>query len=1071
MSNFKPSINIIRDEHQDFNYIITKNVSQILEQLINNHSAGFKVFNIVGSYGTGKSSFLLAIIQTLSGINEHLRLDKLSSDKNFKVISIAGSYKSFREEICNHFGIKHETERLLDEITLALNSYSNQGEKILITVDEFGKFLEYAAKNNPEQELFFLQEFAELISGKNFDVLMLTTLHQNFDAYSSGLSLAQKQEWFKVKGRFKELQFNEPIENLIYLLLENTKLVERTSNTFLSDNDIRTIREANICDFSNKLEIDDTKSIYPFDPVSIVILAKALQRYGQNERSIFSFVESYDYLGLKAHDTSQGAHYSISSVYDYLFHNYHSYIYSKDNPYYLQWAAINKSIERSSNILGENREQALKIVKLIGLLNIFADAGAKVDASFLSSYMSIFENVAQDVTASILNALESKKIIRYLAFRSTYILFEGTDLDIDLALHEASQQIPYGVNIVDKVKKYFPFNVEIAKASFLRKGSPRFFAYVVTDTPLHVPIADEIDGRINLLVNEDIDRKELIKFSEDKDDVIYCLLENLTEIKLSLYEIDKAKHVIANIIDDKVATTELNNMKAFFVSKLIATINSSIFDCESVCWVYKGEQITIDNKADLNRNISKISDSIYYKSPILKNELINRAKVSSTISTAWNKLFSQFLTHSQKEELGFDKDKFPAEKTIYLALLKNTGIHRLENGMYGLHSPLDASFVPLWERCEEFLIESKNKERKISDLIEALKKKPYRIKHGVIEFWIPLFLLAKQSEYALYEEGTFVPELSLEVLQLIRKSPHKFAVKAFNVTGVRLNLFNKYREMINGKVGTEVTNDTFIDTIKPFLIFYSGLSEYAKNTNKLTKSTIKFRKAIVFAKDPEQTFFEAFPNALGYSIEQLIEDEDMLERYVSYLQKSISELRSCYQELVERIEHCLLDELGYRGQVFDNYKKMTQNRFENVNKELLTTNQKVFYTRLYSNIDDRIAWVSSLVQPVLGKKLESIQDDEETLLIQDFKHTLRELDNLREFSDSNIDIENEHIVKCTLQSLQDGLVEKTISIPRAKLVLVDELKKAVKDIAKGDDKVRLIALANLLMDELNEYKS
>ncbi|WP_022850804.1 hypothetical protein [Limisalsivibrio acetivorans] len=1070
MSDFRPSVNIVRDIKKDFKYIVTKNVSDILDQLLDNHKAGFKVFNIVGSYGTGKSSFLLAIMRTLLGIEKHLKLDRLLKGDQIKVLSVTGAYKSFRDEICNALDVNIETENIISDLMVSLERFGEKNTSLLISVDEFGKFLEYAANNNPEQELFFMQEFAEMVSSNDLDVIVLTTLHQNFDAYSAGLSISQKQEWYKVKGRFKELQFNEPVGNLIYLLKENTKLIESTCDINLNSDDLRVLSEAKICDFSNNFDSSILQDIYPFDPISIVILAKCLQLYGQNERSIFSFVESYDYLGLKNHNTSNGAFYSITSAYDYLFHNFHSYIYNKENPYYLQWAAINKSTERVLSSVYEDRESALKIVKTIGLLNIFADAGAKVDIEFLFSYMDVIEKIPKSVTETVLKTLESKKIIRFLAFKSSYILFEGTDLDIDLALYEASQQISFGVNIVDKLKKYLPYNVEMAKASFLNKGTPRFFTYEVTDIPTHTPLSDEIDGRINIVINDNVDMSEIQKFSKDNKDTVYCVIQDLSEIKQILFEIDKIKSVISNVIDDKVATLELNNMKAFFVSKLSGLVDNIIFDFEKVSWHYKGQAHEIKSKADLNKKLSNISDELYHCTPVLKNELINRTKLSSTISTAWNKLFKRLLTYPQDKDIAFDKTKYPAEKTIYLALLKKTGIHRSDSGIFGLNKPLEASFTPLWNRCEEFLEESKHKEKTVANLIDELQKQPYRLKYGLIEFWVPIFLLAKQNEYAIYEDGAFVPEISLEVLQLIRKSPSKYTIKAFNVTGVRLNLFNKYREMINEKTGAQVTNESFIETIKPFLVFYSGLPEYAKNTNKLSKSTIQFRKSIVFAKDPEQTFFESFPKALGYTVEQLIENEELLERYVGHLQKSISELRSCYQELIERIENSLLDELGYQDMVFEDYKKIIQKRFSSVNNGLLTSHQKVFYTRLYSNIDDRVAWVSSLIQPVLGKKLENMQDDEEMMLIQNLKHILRELDNLREFSEDSIDVENEHVVKCSLTNIQGGLVERTISIPKDKLLYVDELKDVVRKIAKGDEKVRLIALANLLMDELNEYK-
>src|SRR5690606_33145165 len=59
-------------------------------------------------------------------------------------------------------------------------------------------------------------------------IVLFTTVHQNFDAYALALNQAQKQEWTKVKGRFKEITFNEPVEQLLFLASEH--LNERPSS-------------------------------------------------------------------------------------------------------------------------------------------------------------------------------------------------------------------------------------------------------------------------------------------------------------------------------------------------------------------------------------------------------------------------------------------------------------------------------------------------------------------------------------------------------------------------------------------------------------------------------------------------------------------------------------------------------------------------------------------------------------------------------------------------------------------------------------------------------------------------
>lgn len=64
---------------------------------------------------------------------------------------------------------------------------------------------------------------------------------------------------------------------------------------------------------------------------------------------------------------------------------------------------------------------------------------------------------------------------------------------------------------------------------------------------------------------------------------------------------------------------------------------------------------------------------------------------------------------------------------------------------------------------------------------------------------IPIFLIIKKEDYALYSNETYIPNLNKEVLDLLQRNPSDFQIRTFAVEGIRLDLFNKYREAINLK--------------------------------------------------------------------------------------------------------------------------------------------------------------------------------------------------------------------------------------------------------------------------------
>ena len=218
-ANLSPSVNILRDSDRPFNYISTANSRFIFEQIATAFKSGVRSFSIVGSYGTGKSAFLLALMQHFSNPKKSTIFAPINGQfnelKQFEFLSIVGENRSFLDVFADKLGVEADRKAIFSALKKKRDALKKDKKCCIIIADEFGKFLEYAAKNDPSVQLYFLQEFAEFVNNPDENFLFLTTLHKNFDAYSLGE--AEKKEWEKVKGRFKELTFNEPVEQLLRL--------------------------------------------------------------------------------------------------------------------------------------------------------------------------------------------------------------------------------------------------------------------------------------------------------------------------------------------------------------------------------------------------------------------------------------------------------------------------------------------------------------------------------------------------------------------------------------------------------------------------------------------------------------------------------------------------------------------------------------------------------------------------------------------------------------------------------------------------------------------------------------
>ena len=1069
-NNFTTSVNILRDTERDFHYIPTPNAKQVVGQIVNDFKKGIRSFNIIGTYGTGKSSFLLALEQSIRGTKRYFDPNFISNPK-VDFIKVVGSYTSIVEQFADTFEVtttKNKHENILSEIFNRYHSLGKNNGVLFLFLDEFGKFLEYASKHNPENELYFIQQLAEFCNNPKYNIVLITTVHQSFESYAYALTSTQKQEWTKVKGRFREITFNEPVEQLLYLAAEHVaENYENKSSKAAVEKCLKLAAATKAFNFNKDFLNEIATKLFPLDIISANILTLSLQRYGQNERSLFSFLESTDHTGLSKFNKRENPFYNLSCVFDYLNFNFYSFITSKYNPDFSAWSSIRSSLEEVERAFDSNINDYSKAIKLIGLLNIFSASGAILDETFLSSYLEHACGVSN--ASSIIDNLEKKRIIRFRSHSKRYILFEGTDLDIQKALIEAGNKISEVGDITTLLNKYFQFSPVFAKLYSYEKGTPRFFEFIISEHPISKVPEGEIDGFVNLVFNSKLKITEIEEASRaQKEAIVYCFFKNSTEIKSLLFEIEKIQKVIDENKEDKVAKRELENIVESQIRLLNHYITDSIYTgSKEVKWFFKGEEKKIADKKDFNKLLSQVCSSVYDATPVFKNELVNKHRISASIHTAKRNYFKALANNWDKENLGFEEEKFPPEKTIFLSLLKENGISPIREGSFDVATINKTStFNKLWKASEKFIESAKSEQRQVSDFVELLGKRPFKLKQGLIDFWVPTFLFIKRDDFAIFNDDGYIPNLSDENLELIAKYPEKYTIKTFDIEGVKLDIFNSYRTFLNQSTELKFNNNSFIETIKPFITFYKGLPEYSKQTKRLSVSALKIRTAIASSKDPEEIFFESFPNALGISLSTLQKDKTKLQSYTTNLQGAVRELRISYDGLVKRFEEFICNEFIGKTVDFEDYKAQLQNRFKKLKKHLLLANQKTFVQRIDSLLDDKKAWLNSIAQAVTGKTLENFSDEDEIMLYEKFKSIILELDSLTILSKGDIDEANEEIIGVKIDTFFSSINPKIVRVPKNKAAEIEQLKVALKKKLSGDKTSNIAAVLNLLKELL-----
>jgi hypothetical protein len=328
--------------------------------------SGQRAWRMTGDYGSGKSSFALLLAHWFAGRDSSLPSDirKVLGVQQFGVqrprflpvlvtcsrqpltVSILNSLHSAVSQAYGRAKCKTavRVERLLqtkrepseDEVfnvILEINQQLISDGKcrgLLLILDELGKFLEFAALHPLRQDVFLLQRLAEAASRSRTEPLFVVCLlHQGFNAYADHLNQAAQREWEKIAGRFEEIVFNQPIEQSAQMIASALNIraqeIPKAQVHDLKRSMTSTLELGWFGAAPSKNLVECAAQLYPLHPTVLPVLIRIFRRFGQNERSLFSFLLSNEPFGLQAfseRNIRDNERYRLDNLYDYVRTNF-----------------------------------------------------------------------------------------------------------------------------------------------------------------------------------------------------------------------------------------------------------------------------------------------------------------------------------------------------------------------------------------------------------------------------------------------------------------------------------------------------------------------------------------------------------------------------------------------------------------------------------------------------------------------------------------------------------------------------------------------------------------------------
>ncbi|MDN3721501.1 hypothetical protein QW131_25740 [Roseibium salinum] len=217
-------------------------------------------------------------------------------------------------------------------------------------------------------------------------VFFLGILHQAFEEYAERLGRKAQESWAKIQGRFVDISISVSLEETVELIgeaLGHQRAVRKAIP--LAEACVERLRPARTKADAKRMAGKLARAA-PLHPLTACLVGPlSRRRFGQNQRSVFSFLSSAEPFGLQDALTSQliDTCYPPHLLWNYLAANFDAAILSSPDGH--RWALAQDVLERSvARGSSEIEQQVLKTIAIFELLKDRSGLAADVDTLALA---------------------------------------------------------------------------------------------------------------------------------------------------------------------------------------------------------------------------------------------------------------------------------------------------------------------------------------------------------------------------------------------------------------------------------------------------------------------------------------------------------------------------------------------------------------------------------------------------------------------------------------------------------------------------------------------------------------
>lgn len=643
--------------------------------------------------------------------------------------------------------------------------------RLVVIWDEFGRHLEGLAAEGRSRDLHAVQQLAEWTERATDPPASLVLLmHQSLLAYAGSLNQTSRSEWKKIEGRFRSLRFLEDSQEIYGLaadfvadLRPHRPATNANGNQAVPSAVTERCVEERWFDGADAQRVsrllDDCR---PITAAALHTLPRVVARLGQNERSLFAFIQEAD-LGGKVGTTEVYHAFADAMRSDVGIGGTHR-----------RWVETEDAIGR---VTDELQREALTAACLLQL----GVSGERKRLGRAALELAVQSRGADARSAAVtVDALIAHKLLLHRKSNDDISIWHSADIDLAARVRDERSRRESDFPLVAFLNEHRPAPIVCPTRHNADHGVARYFVgrYIDTSSLLSIPNLEELQeddrwGSIYFVLAdtaEDLARAR--KFVEKESAqaglaVVFVLPGSpvpVADAALEVAALAALRQDEALLAEDPLVGRDLEELHSVAQRHLDLVLHSLVSDrLTSAVWIHGGKCLEVDPNRPASIALSGILDEMFHFTPAIANDQVMRDSPSRQIRTAQVRLILRIMEHGIRPDLGYAKDDTSAEASLYRTVLQRTGLHRTEraNGRFADPEELvDRGLRNVWSKLQSYFTDPRGGSPKpLAEIVDELRNAPIGLPDGVM----PILVMAGYRAFArivsLRTDGEYVPDV------------------------------------------------------------------------------------------------------------------------------------------------------------------------------------------------------------------------------------------------------------------------------------------------------------------------